>query len=168
VNQPLIKVAFGLFVSVIAGMACAEQAIYSCQRADGSVELTTRRDSAQCELIAGSESTAAAAPTPAAAAPAPEKSADAAPAADTAKAATGNANAETKAQASEAKADAKADPVEDPRKHYRDAIIQAVRGDGTTSSLANRSVGRRYLAITRNDYMKANGDGQSQSQIPGQ
>jgi hypothetical protein len=147
-------------------MACAGQAIYSCQRADGSVELTTRRDSAQCELIAGSEAATVSAPTAAATASAPEKAAEAAPAADTAKTAPSNAKAETKAAASEAKADAKADPVEDPRKQYRDAIIQAVRGDGTTSSLANRSVGRRYLAITRNDYMKANGD--PQAPAPGQ
>jgi hypothetical protein len=165
-NPPIIKVAIGLFVSVIAGMACAEQAIYSCQRANGSVELTTRRDSAQCELIAGSESTAVAAPAAAAAAPAPEKSAEAAPAADTAKTAPSNAKAETKAPASEAKTEAKTDPVEDPRKQYRDAIIQAVRGDGTTSSLTNRAVGRRYLAITRNDYLKANGD--PQAPAPGQ
>jgi hypothetical protein len=112
-----------------AGAAGAADGIYACTHADGSVELTSTNAGPQCELMAASE----AAESPARAPTASATAASGAPSGS-----------------------AKDKPAEDPRKLYRDAMVDAARKtDGAASVPYNPALSRRYLMVNKADYAKS-------------
>jgi hypothetical protein len=141
-------IALGLAIACGTGGALADQSIYSCTGADGSVELTSQPTSDKCEqLVAGPDpvvATAAQAGLDAVAA---------------AKSASGAVAARPTPLAGAASSDAKSDV--DPRAKYRDNMILGTQNsDGVPVQSANPSVSRRYLMTNRAAFQKALLDGQ--------
>jgi hypothetical protein len=136
-----------LVFAVVAGnsVAWADQAVYSCPHADGSIELTSRPSSAKCELLVAAQPSASAVEaTPSAAAvnSAPEQE----------KTAGQSAIPVVTGENRDGKDEA------DPRKAYRDAMIQgAQHAEGAPATAANPSVNRRYLKVDRAAYRQAIG-----------
>jgi hypothetical protein len=123
-----------------SGAAAASERIYACMHPDGSVALTTTNAGPQCNLVASSDTPESASLAPAAPAAPGVPVAQAAPLIAVASGAP--------------KGSAKDKAVEDPRKLYRDAMIEAARRtDGDTSAPYNPALSRRYLRINRADYV---------------
>jgi hypothetical protein len=140
--------AVSVAIACGTGGALADQSIYSCTGADGSVELTSQPSGDKCEQVVAAPDTAIAAPAPAGV-----------DAAATSTSARGAVAARPTPLAAVAPSDAHSDI--DPRAQYRDSMIQgAQNSDGVPVQSANPAVSRRYLMTNRAAYQKALVNGQ--------
>jgi len=149
-------------VSALFGAAMpghADNAMYSCTRADGTVSLTNVPVGNQCEQLFAYKPPVDAAPAPVAVAPVPAGAGVQAAQAPTPSASTD--------QDARPPADPKAKPAAGPHSplatrmsQRRDTARQAVAdayARGEPASVANPATSRRYLMTTRAEYMQANG-----------
>jgi hypothetical protein len=144
-----------------AGLSQAENAMYSCTRADGTTSLTNVPVGTQCEQLFTYKPPVEAAPAPVASAPAAPGPAMA----------PGPAQQPAAAPAvADRKAPSPADPAANPAgarstlamrmAQRRDAARLAVAdayARGQPASVANPATSRRYLMTNRADYIQANG-----------
>lgn len=152
--------------ALAAGIAHADNAMYSCTDARGTAQLTNVPTSDQCEKLFNYQAPAPEAKAPVAAAPAPRSAAPVAQA---------SAQAAAPADASATPADPDREPSAAPpavpgtlermaatqRLSDRRTAVQQQTANayasGQPASVANRAVNRRYLATSRAEYVTANG-----------
>ena len=139
------KIIRSLFIPLLvtlggASVALADQAVYSCVNADGSIELTSASTGPKCELLSLAQPATV---TPGAAATAPaavEKNAE--PTVD-------NSAEQSAVAVTVADKTGNKDEV-DPRMAYRDAMIKgAQHAEGATAAAMNPAINRRYLKVDR-------------------
>lgn len=151
----------------VAGLAHADNAMYSCTDATGTAQLTNVPTSERCEKLFNYQAPAPEAKAPVAAQPAPAS----APVAAAAAPATHAAPAEATDKPADADRDANAGPPAQPGTIERMAATQRLSdrrtaaqqetanayASGQPAAVANRAVNRRYLATSRAAYVNANG-----------
>jgi hypothetical protein len=147
------KVIQSLFVSLLISIggtsaALADQTVYSCLQADGSVELTSVSTGSKCELLSGGEPNKATEGVAGTVPVAAEENAEATVDKTAGESATPVAAGE--------KSDNKKEV--DPRQAYRDTMIKgAQHAEGAPATAMNPAINRRYLKVDRGAYRQGIG-----------
>jgi hypothetical protein len=146
----LATLLLGAVALASARLAVAEEAVFSCTKADGSVELSSEANGTNCEKLVSAPD-APAAPAAASLASAPNPAPTAAPPA-AAKLAVARVAAAPAAVALSAKM-----PLQARLSHYRDAMLEQASNPDTQQTNATSAASRRYLMMDRTTYQKTYG-----------